>query len=131
MRECKSCGCEYNEQSGNCPRCAFVAVSSEWAAGRQPGDQQGLTGGLVLERSIWCLVNDKSGEYVRDLDRARCSTCLRRLSCRLVGQARKAKPGMLIAGLVIDGRNLRCRQYKYAGGGRRPETSRASQLELL
>lgn len=120
VAKCESCGCEYNAAKTDCPNC-------------------NLTGGIILglaedaplpaERSILDLVTDASGQYVRELDRARCSTCLRRLSCRLVSHARKSKPGMLIAGLVIEGRDLCCRQYKYAGGHRRPETRRASQLE--
>ena len=116
VAKCEFCGCEYNAAKTDCPNC-------------------NLTGGIILgraedaplQRSILDLVTDTSGQYVRELDRARCSTCLRRLSCCLVSQARKAKPGMLIAGLVIDGRNLRCRQYKYAGGNRRPATRRVSQ----
>jgi hypothetical protein len=92
-------GHEYNgDVFKNCPTC--------------------LSGWLDMpdkERTILDLVHDLSGYYVRDLDQSRCSVCLRRLTCQLISQARRAKHGQLIAGLVIEQRRLRCRQYKYAG----------------
>lgn len=111
---CDFCGCEFNGAKIDCPNCNLLpadVIHSESAG------------------TIRAMVTDVSGQYVRELDRKRCSTCLRRLSCQLVSAARKAKPGQLIAGLVVEGRNLRCRQFKYAGGNRRPPAIAPSQEE--
>jgi hypothetical protein len=121
---CNECGCEYNERElAQCPACLAEKPGAYY------GERRGSEYAPLPERSILDLVTDASGQYVRDLDRRRCSTCLRRLSCQLVSNARKAKPGQLIAGLVVEERNLRCRQYKYAGGNRRPASRRAAKLE--
>jgi hypothetical protein len=128
VAKCEVCGCEYAAKT-DCPTCANLEQQAVEKIEQAEGLMAGLCGYNTHGRSILDLVTDPSGRYVRELDQARCSTCLRRLSCQLVSQARKAKPGMLIAGIVIEGRDLRCRQYKYAGGNRRPATRRAAQHE--
>ena len=130
VAKCEVCGCEYNAAKTDCPNCANLEQQAvDLKIEQAEGLMAGLCGYNTHGRSILELVKDISGQYVRELDRARCSTCLLRLSCQLVSLARKAKPGQLIAGLIIEKRALGCRQYKYAGGNRRPATRRAAQLE--
>jgi len=88
----------------------------------------------ILEMVKW-----EDRRFLNDIEISQCKRCLRWLACNIIVKAQEAKPGQLIAGLLIEGVGreglidnpvLRCREFKplpeRKTRGRRKETENLS-----
>lgn len=51
--------------------------------------------------------------FVQRLQQNRCRKCRLALTCDLVYHAKRAKPGTLVRGLLLEQRDIRCREFQH------------------